>query len=38
MSEADYQALIFDLGCEALAENAAWLQDHRQRRIEHEQY
>jgi hypothetical protein len=38
MSDADYQALIFDLGCEALAENAAWLQDHRQRRIEHEQY
>jgi hypothetical protein len=38
MSDADYQALIFDLGREALAENATWLQDHRQRRIEHEHY
>jgi hypothetical protein len=33
----EYQALVFDLGREALAENAAWLQDHRRRRIEHHQ-
>ena len=33
----EYQALVFDLGREALAENAAWLQDHRHRRIEHHQ-
>jgi hypothetical protein len=38
MSDADYQALVFDLGREALAENATWLQEHRQRRIEHEYY
>lgn len=31
----EYQTLVFDLGREALAENAAWLQDHRRRRIEH---
>jgi len=33
----EYQTLVFDLGREALAENAAWLQDHRRRRIEHHQ-
>ena len=31
----EYRALVFDLGREALAENAAWLQDHRRRPIRH---
>ncbi len=33
--DEEYKKLIFDLGREALAENAAWLQDHRRRPIEH---
>jgi hypothetical protein len=31
-----YNRLIFDLGREALAENAEWLKDHRSRPIVHE--
>jgi hypothetical protein len=33
-----YGRLMFDLGREALAENAAWLLDHRRRPIEHEMH
>lgn len=34
-NDEEYRQLIFDLGREALAENASWLQDHRRRKIEH---
>jgi hypothetical protein len=38
VNDKDYGRLMFDLGREALAENAAWLLDHRRRPIEHEMH
>jgi hypothetical protein len=35
-SDAEFKALVHELGREALAENAEWLLDHRHRRIEHQ--
>jgi hypothetical protein len=35
-NHAEFQELVRDLGREALAENAAWLLDHRHRPIKHQ--